>query len=354
LRYSLRSSIYTVQYPRRVIFRSLVRLTGKLLLTTLGKPIIHGKDHLPTEGPMILAGNHVGVMEVVMMAVYAPRQVEFIGTGDIPLDLNYAWIGKLYGLIPVRRGSIDRKGLNDALGILKQRGVLGIFPEGGIWQPDAMQAQIGVAWLSHQSNTAVYPIGFCGMHGALKKALRFERPRLEMNIGKPIKPFLQNDSDKPYKTRLQEHATHILEEIRVLSKYEKASSKQVLKPDAQGLTIHFIDKNNLTIGVPKDHELAHPHLLAMFLNQPVLLDALTRNLKLPVKALQRIQEINDPVQIMKACQSVLDYLEINSGFLTYRFGMDDGLAMKESIAELHSIAQKAAQMDCKLSIEITP
>ena len=331
----------------------MVRLIGKLLLTTLGKPIINGKDHLPAEGPMILAGNHVGVMEVVMMAVYAPRQVEFIGTGDIPLDPNYAWLGKLYGLIPVRRGSIDRKGLNDALGILEQKGVLGIFPEGGIWQPDAMQAQIGVAWLSHQSDTAVYPIGFCGMHGAINKAIRFERPRLEMIIGKPIKPFLQNDSDKPYKTHLQEHATHILKNIRVLSKHDKDASEHSSKPDASGLIIYFIDKNNLKIGVPKGNELAHPHLLAMFLNQPVLLDALARNLKLPVKALQQIQEKNDPVQIMKACQSVLDYLEINSGFLTYRFGMDDGLAMKESIAELHDIARMAAQMACSVSIKFT-
>jgi len=53
---------------------------------------------------VILAGNHVAVLEAVMMAVYCPGVVEFLGNGDIPFDPNYAFIANSYGFIPINRG----------------------------------------------------------------------------------------------------------------------------------------------------------------------------------------------------------------------------------------------------------
>ena len=37
------------------------------------------------------------------------------------------------------------------LDVLRQDGILGIFPEGGTWDPAQMQAQSGIAWLSYKA-----------------------------------------------------------------------------------------------------------------------------------------------------------------------------------------------------------
>jgi len=45
---------------------------GKVLLALLANVTVNGREKLPNKGPVILAGNHVAVLEAVMMAVYCP------------------------------------------------------------------------------------------------------------------------------------------------------------------------------------------------------------------------------------------------------------------------------------------
>ncbi len=157
---------YTLKYPRKVLARKALMVSACALFGLLSRVEINGRERLPKKGPIILAGNHVAELEAVMMAAFTPGQVEFIGTGDIPFDPNYAAFVKAYGLIPVNRGNVDRQGLKMGAAVLEQDGILGIFPEGGTWDPAQMQAQIGVAWLSYKAQAPVLPIGFGGMKGA--------------------------------------------------------------------------------------------------------------------------------------------------------------------------------------------
>src|SRR5690606_3398751 len=161
---------YSIRYPRRVLIRGIMRLVGRVLLRLLARPEVTGLENIPKDGPLILVGNHVAMIEVIMMAIYVPWQVEFVGTGDIPIDPRFAGIVKLWGILPVNRGSTDRKEMTVPLDILKQGGFIGIFPEGGIWSTHLKQARTGVAWLSFHANAPVLPMGFGGMSGALQAA----------------------------------------------------------------------------------------------------------------------------------------------------------------------------------------
>ncbi|MBZ0298472.1 MAG: 1-acyl-sn-glycerol-3-phosphate acyltransferase, partial [Anaerolineae bacterium] len=107
-----------IRYPRRVLIRFLLRLLGRVLIRVFARPQVTGLENLPEHGPLILVGNHVALVEVVMMALYVPWTVEFIGNGDIPFDPRFAWMVNLYGMIPVNRGSTDRKELNVPLDVL--------------------------------------------------------------------------------------------------------------------------------------------------------------------------------------------------------------------------------------------
>jgi hypothetical protein len=87
----------------------------------------------------------------------------------------------------------------------------------------------------------------------------------------------------------------------------------------------------------------------------VLLDIFSRNLKLPVQALQNLARGHDsphrPARIVAALDPILRYLEEENPYLfTYRFGYEWGVAMEESLVQLRALAEWAAAQGYRLEI----
>src|SRR5262249_27874404 len=139
-----------------------------------------------------------------------------IGNGDIPFDPRYSWAVHMWGFIPIQRGAMDREALNVALDVLKQGGIVGIFPEGGIWESTATKSKTGVSWLSYQAGRPVHAIGFGGIDGALGAASRLKRPVVSMNIGQVIPAIDPEATDKPRKQALEDAASYIMSQVDAL------------------------------------------------------------------------------------------------------------------------------------------
>jgi 1-acyl-sn-glycerol-3-phosphate acyltransferase len=58
-----------VKYPRRKVLRGILRFLGRLILPVFFRVELKGLENFPKNGPVIVVGNHVAVMEAVMMAV---------------------------------------------------------------------------------------------------------------------------------------------------------------------------------------------------------------------------------------------------------------------------------------------
>jgi len=341
------------RYPRRFLIRSFIRILGRLVLPLVARIRLEGMENLPKKGPVILAGNHVAYMEIVLMVVYAPCLVELIGTGDIPMDPNFAWLAKLYGFIPINRGNLDRAGLVSALGVLKQNGVLGIFPEGGIWQPGDMAPQTGVAWLSSNAHAPIVPIGFVGMRGALAKIGRLQRPQLEMHVGKPLPPISLDQPEMSKKQALEAGAREVMHQIHALLPEEEIAHQPV-QQETYRISITAYDAVGNPTPLPMDDALPNGDALSRMLNQPVIMDVYARNLKLPVKSLMNLPRRSHSRDILTACKAILNYLDQNTGFLTYRFGMETGLRMRTGLEEMKTLADWAARADLLLEIHLIP
>ena len=335
----MNENLFPVKYPRRVLIRKAMTTLGKVLLTLLAKVEIHGKQRLPKSGPMILAGNHAAVLEAVMMAVYSPGIVEFIGNGDIPFDPNYAFIVKAYDLIPVNRGNLDRQSLKTALSILEQGGILGIFPEGGIWDAGQMGAQIGAAWLSYRAQIPVIPIGFGGIQDGLQKAFKFKRPKLVMNVGEVIPPVTLGAEDISMKASLEKSANLILEKIKALVPEEDLRALHRKADESYRLKVSvFTGVLEPALSLPEHLRVKHGAAYARFLYNPTMIDVLVRNLHLPLHPLALVENQSDLDPLITAWDAILDYLKINPGYFTYRFGMEEGLAAQTAIKELRQLA----------------
>jgi 1-acyl-sn-glycerol-3-phosphate acyltransferase len=339
----------SLKYPRRVFTRKTIKFLGRFLLKMLAEVEIKHPERLPSSGPIILAGNHAAATDAVMMAVLNPGIVEFLGTGDIPFDPNYSIIANSYGVIPVNRGNLDRQSLYKGLDVLKQEGILGIFPEGGIWDPANMTPQIGVAWLSHQGKAPILPIGFSNMKDSLKKALTMKHPKLVMNVGELMPPVSIRDANLSLKDNLQQSAAEILRAINALvpASEVKQANHKVEETYQIEIEIHAA---NLPIEIPGPLSVQHGSAYAHFLYNPTLIDVLNRNLHLPLKPLKNIYRQTHLTPVLDAWQSILNYLEENPGFFTYRFGMDEGLAVKQSLEELILLGSWVDQSGYALSI----
>ena len=345
----MKKESYQVKYPRRVFIRRSMTTLGKVLLALLADVEINGRSRLPKKGPIILAGNHVAVLEAVMMAVYTPGIVEFIGNGDIPFDPNYAFIANTYDLIPVNRGNLDRNSLNKAQDVLDQNGILGIFPEGGTWDPAQMQAQIGVAWLSFRANAPILPIGFGGIAGGLKNALQLKHPKLVMNVGELISPVEVTDESVSLKANLAASAEKILKKIKALVPEEDLKQFHRRINEKYHLEVEVYKQKSI-VDLPKELRVKHGSAFAHFLYTPTMMDVLVRNISLPIKPIRDVYHQKNLTGFINALDSIIGYLKSNPGYFTYRFGVEDGLAVKEALTELRRLAEWADQKDYALTV----
>jgi 1-acyl-sn-glycerol-3-phosphate acyltransferase len=340
---------YQLKYPRRAFTRQSLKVIGRSLLNLLADVEIVHPERLPHSGPIIMAGNHVDTLEALMMAVCTPGNVEFLGNGDIPFDPNYAFIVNAYGFIPVNRGNLDRNSLHKALDVLKQGGILGIFPEGGIWDPAHMNAQLGVAWLSHQAQCPILPIGFRGVENGIKNALRLKRPKMTMDVGEVMPPVSIQDPERSLKENLTQSATEILDAINTL--LPERTLKQVYQKVEETYKLEVeIHIAQMPVKIPESLSVQHGSAYAHFLYNPIMMDALNRNLHLPIKPLKNIYRQTQLTPVLTAWQSILNYLEENPGYFTYRFGIEEGLDVEQALEELIQISAWVEQSGYALSI----
>lgn len=342
---------YSITYPRRRFQRGMLRSLGRLILPAAFNLRITGAEHFPKSGPLIIAGNHSAAMEIILMCVFTPWQVEMLAGVEIPPDEHfYEAVKNFFGFIPIRRGQMDRKALNQSLDTLKQNGVVGIFPEGGIWEPGVKTAHNGVAWLSYRSGAPVLPVYFGGSVGAIGNAVKLKRPKVTMDIGKVI-PAAKVPDGMSRKAYFQHYATQVMQAVRALIPPDMPEERAIIIDER--FEFDFIVYNHVGEEIDVQHlTIDHPSALAKFFHRPGILKVFTSNLRLRTDVLEHLHQERNPREMANAIQLVLNYLNNdNRAFLTYRFGREEGQAMKLGLEELHALATWAADSHATLHLK---
>lgn len=135
----------------RWFWRSVLALSGGLR--------VEGLEHLPGRGPVILAPNHVSLMDPWIMCAACPNPLRSLAAEYL---YAYPLLGPyLYamGAFPIKQGQSDPAGLGKARQLLAGGATVMIFPEGGC-SPDGRPRPWlpGVALLSIRSRAPVIPV----------------------------------------------------------------------------------------------------------------------------------------------------------------------------------------------------
>ncbi|MGI8644917.1 MAG: lysophospholipid acyltransferase family protein [Nocardioides sp.] len=149
-----------MSHPPRLMLRTLRLVVLPCTRRRYGVRV-HHPERVPTSGPVILAGNHLGWLDGPLMTIHSPRAVHaltkremFVGAMDRVL--------RTAGQIPVDRYAPDPEAVKAALRVLRDGGVAGIFPEGARGTGEFTLFQRGTAYLAIATGAPVVPVIFFG------------------------------------------------------------------------------------------------------------------------------------------------------------------------------------------------
>jgi 1-acyl-sn-glycerol-3-phosphate acyltransferase len=130
-----------------------------------------GLLHIPRQGPVIIAANHISYFDPLCLAVFidtAGREVRFLAKSELYRNPLLGWVLRSAGQIPVYRESRDAaRSLQDAVAAMREGAAVAIYPEGTTTRnPDfsPMKAKTGVARLAALTGAPVVPVGMWGAH----------------------------------------------------------------------------------------------------------------------------------------------------------------------------------------------
>lgn len=122
---------------------------------------VHNAQHVPKSGAVILAANHIGVLDGPALIAFT-RRLTFalvkreVFTGALGQFLSYV------GQISVNRREIDPQAIRRAVQVLRAGKVLAVFPEGARSGGEVAWAKGGAAYLAMVSGAPIVPVAILG------------------------------------------------------------------------------------------------------------------------------------------------------------------------------------------------
>jgi 1-acyl-sn-glycerol-3-phosphate acyltransferase len=142
---------------------ALVRGLMAPLLRLWFRMHVSGAGHIPQSGAAIIAPNHKSFWDSFFIAVCTPRHVRFMAKTEL-IEARYGKLLVRLGAFPVRRGQSDADALETSRTILRQGGLLALFPEGTrIRDPDELgHPRRGAGRLALETGAPLVPAAITG------------------------------------------------------------------------------------------------------------------------------------------------------------------------------------------------
>ena len=218
----------------------IVKWTIGPLLKFFYRIRVEGLEHVPNEGPAILASNHVSFCDSIFLPLMLRRRLTFVAKAEYFDDPKTAWFFRAMGQIPIKRGGgpASARALESAAEVLKAGQLFGIYPE-GTRSPDGRlyRGRTGVARLALENRV---PVLACAMLGTAEA-----QPigQVWPNLFRPITirisaPMHFEGYDPDDRLALRQVTDQVMFELRRLSgqeyveRYCQRGAEAVLEPEA--------------------------------------------------------------------------------------------------------------------------
>ncbi|MEN8244617.1 MAG: lysophospholipid acyltransferase family protein [Thermodesulfobacteriota bacterium] len=148
-----------------------------------------GMENIPRQGAAILAANHVSLLDGIILGACLPRLARFMTKNSQFNHPVIRTILRLGGAFPVRRYHTDVVAVRNALRVLQNEHLLGVFPEGErSWDGRMLPFKKGTLRLMLAAGKPVIPVGISGIYELMPRwTHKIKRVPVRVNVGKPMR-----------------------------------------------------------------------------------------------------------------------------------------------------------------------
>ena len=155
-----------------------------------------GREHIPAEGPVILASNHRSFFDPFVIGTMTRRPVYYVAKKEL-FDYSriLGWLLNALGAFPVNRGHGDQETIETAKLILGRGEIVLMFPEGTRTRPGSLgKPKRGVGRLALETGAAVVPIAIIGTED-IRRGWRIRPRKVRVRAGRALHfPTVENAS----------------------------------------------------------------------------------------------------------------------------------------------------------------
>ncbi len=171
----------------------LVRLVMNFVFFVCLGLKVEGRENIPDKGAIIVAPNHKSYWDPpVIGTAVNNRVIHYMAKEELFKNPIFGWVIRQFGTFPVKRGTVDRAAVRQAVRELKTGNPLGIFPEGTRIKREGLgRFHSGMASLALMTGTPVVPVAVIGTMDLPKK-----NGPLAVLIGKPIEVKKERPTDE--------------------------------------------------------------------------------------------------------------------------------------------------------------
>ncbi len=183
-------------------YRRFIVLLAKFLFTIYARKFeVVGREHVPLEGPLILASNHVNNADAPAISLAIPRYPMFMAKREM---ITWPILGpafRIFGAFPVRRGAADLSAIRAASEVVNDGKMLVMFPEGTRSRTGGLtKGHPGTALIALRTGAPILPVAVTGTDTIVWPWL-FIKPlsvkHVKVTIGEPfhLPPVERIDGD---------------------------------------------------------------------------------------------------------------------------------------------------------------
>jgi glycerol-3-phosphate dehydrogenase (NAD(P)+) len=171
------------------------------LIRSLFQPFFHiylrfgriGREHIPVEGPVIIAANHRSFLDPFVIGTMARRPMYYVAKREMFTRRWRSWALSSLGAFPVDRGTGDAAMIETAKAILERGDILLMFPEGTRTRPGPLgKPKRGAGRLALETGAPVVPVAVIGTE-SVRRGWRIRPHKVRIRAGRALRfPRVEN------------------------------------------------------------------------------------------------------------------------------------------------------------------
>ena len=168
------------------------RLVSALVVFPLFRGLFRGStlglEHVPKDGPLVVASNHGSHLDPPLLGHALGRPVAFMAKAELLAIPLLGAVIRACGAYPVRRGASDREAIRTATAKLEEGWATGVFLDGTRQANGRVNNPLpGAALLAARSGAPLLPVAIVNSHRALGSGRIWPRlVPLQLRVGAPI------------------------------------------------------------------------------------------------------------------------------------------------------------------------